>query len=479
MNYRYCALVSAMSLLSSSFLFGQINFAKHTIDGNFDGAYAAYGIDLDGDGDKDIVASAIDAADIAWYENDGQQNFAKHPIDGSFICAEYLHIVDLDMDGDLDIVAGACSASGVVIAWFENNGQQVFAKHIIDSTIKGPNSVFAIDLDDDGDIDIVSDGIEDDDVLWFENDGQQGFTKHTIDGNFDNVFYVYAIDLDNDNDVDVLAAATEANQLAWWENDGSENFTKHFIATNYAGSTFVDVSDVDGDGDLDVMGTAFGNGGTFGLDDVDWFENDGNQNFAKHNIDANFVGANSFLATDLDGDHDQDFLGVAYLAGQVVWWENDGQLNFTKHFIDRSFHGVDLALPVDLDGDGDMDVLGAADQDDDIAWWENLSTSSAVSDNHDFIPSEHGLRQNYPNPFNPSTTIRYSFDHGDRVQLAIYDEIGHLVRTLVDQKQDAGDYASVWDGKTDKGRQVASGAYFYSLRLGSSEAISRRMIMMK
>ncbi len=468
---------SSITLLTALLLWGgslsaQVTFIKHPVDENFDGAWAAYGVDLDRDNDMDILASALDGNDIAWYENDGHQNFTKHLIDGNFALASYLSVIDLDEDEDLGFFAGSEYTNNVSgdLAWFENDGSQNFTKHVIDSNRSGANSVFAIDLDGDADIDVVSDEIETDDLLWYENDGSQNFTKHLIDGNYNNVFYVYAIDLDQDNDADVLAAATDAGELAWWENDGSENFTKHLIVAGFSGSTYVDVKDVDGDTDWDVMGAAFFNNPSG--NEVAWFENDGSQNFARHTIDDNFTGANSFDAVDLDGDGDRDFIGVAFFANDVAWWENDGNLNFTKHLIDDNFTQANLATIADIDGDGDVDIIGAAYAADNVVWWENTLITGIAGANN-LLPGDFRLLQNYPNPFNPSTTIRFSLAKTTQVKLTVYNTLGQQVAVLANDNFKAGDHEVVWSPAG-----LPGGVFYCRLQAGSFVE-ARKMILLK
>ncbi|NUO81362.1 T9SS type A sorting domain-containing protein [candidate division KSB1 bacterium] len=86
-----------------------------------------------------------------------------------------------------------------------------------------------------------------------------------------------------------------------------------------------------------------------------------------------------------------------------------------------------------------------------------------------FVTPEHYvLEQNYPNPFNPSTTITYSLPLNKKVTLRIYDMMGRVVRTLVDdQMQSAGRYKVQWDGRNQHGTRVASGVYLYALEFGN------------
>lgn len=71
-----------------------------------------------------------------------------------------------------------------------------------------------------------------------------------------------------------------------------------------------------------------------------------------------------------------------------------------------------------------------------------------------------------PNPFNPSTTIRFTNPESGPVDLWVSDVQGRRVRTLVGGFERAGEIEVVWDGRSDAGRPVASGAYFCVLETG-------------
>jgi hypothetical protein len=81
----------------------------------------------------------------------------------------------------------------------------------------------------------------------------------------------------------------------------------------------------------------------------------------------------------------------------------------------------------------------------------------------DQLPYSFQLLQNYPNPFNPETQIEYTLSKDSEVKLIIYNIMGQKVKTLVDQNQTAGHKRVHWDGTDDKGKDVASGIFFYRI----------------
>ena len=87
------------------------------------------------------------------------------------------------------------------------------------------------------------------------------------------------------------------------------------------------------------------------------------------------------------------------------------------------------------------------------------------------------LNQNYPNPFNPTTNFEYRIPVKGLVKLQIFDILGRLIATLVDDVQDAGVYNSTWNGKTNNGFAVSSGVYFYRLESGSFSKTERMLLL--
>jgi hypothetical protein len=83
----------------------------------------------------------------------------------------------------------------------------------------------------------------------------------------------------------------------------------------------------------------------------------------------------------------------------------------------------------------------------------------------------------HPNPFNPTVRIDYTLPRAGRATLKIYDVRGALVRTLVDEVRTGGPGETVWRGEDDRGARVASGIYFYELRLEGEVRVGKMTLV--
>ncbi|MBI1807926.1 MAG: T9SS type A sorting domain-containing protein [Ignavibacteria bacterium] len=89
------------------------------------------------------------------------------------------------------------------------------------------------------------------------------------------------------------------------------------------------------------------------------------------------------------------------------------------------------------------------------------------------LPTGFILRQNYPNPFNSSTVIEYEIPEASNVRIAVYDETGKLISTLVDERQLPGVYRIQFDA-----RSLSSGIYYYTMQAGLYRA-TKQLIFLK
>jgi hypothetical protein len=101
------------------------------------------------------------------------------------------------------------------------------------------------------------------------------------------------------------------------------------------------------------------------------------------------------------------------------------------------------------------------------------------------IPKDFALYQNYPNPFNPSTTLLYALPSEGSAKIEVFDILGRRVCTLVpEQNKEMGLYSTIWSGKNDSGKPVASGVYFARFIAKSNsgtviKTIVKKMLMIR
>ena len=97
-----------------------VQFTERVISTNAAGAHSVFATDLDGDGDTDVLSASFGDNKIAWYENDGGSppTFTERVISTTAFGAVSVFAMDLDGDGNTDVL----SASEVddKIAWYEN-----------------------------------------------------------------------------------------------------------------------------------------------------------------------------------------------------------------------------------------------------------------------------------------------------------------------------------------------------------------------
>lgn len=355
-------------------------WTKRIIDSDFSGARRAFGADLDGDGDIDVLGTAENARDVAWWENTAGDGSAwtEHLVDGEFVGARDVFAADLDGDGDLDVLGGSNSNSADNVVWWKNShsgrATSVGTKTTVDDSFDGARTVCHGDVDGDGDLDIVAGASAANAIAWWKNTAGDGsaWSETTIGSSFDAVS-IFCADVDGDGDLDVMGAAFDHSQIAWWENtagDGS-SWTKVTVDAAFGTAQGIFGADLDHDGDVDILGAAFGS------DTISWWKNtagDGSS-WTEQVLSSSFNGARSVSAGDIDGDGDLDVVAAAFDGDDISWWENtvgDGSA-WTERAIDGSFDGaIGIALG-DLDGDGDLDVVGAGFVADEIAWWDNTA----------------------------------------------------------------------------------------------------------
>ena len=227
-----------MDVLSASFLDDKIAWYEN-IDGqatfgpqqilstNLDGAIDVYPADLDGDGDLDVLGCGRDESDVVWFENlNGTGSFgAEQLVSTGLSFPRALFAVDLDGDGDLDVLSASSGDSK--IAWYDNLGGGNFGnptqnQNIITTDAQGAYDVYSADLDGDGDQDVLSVSRVDNKIAWYENiDGQGSFgEQQIIKDSALGLWAVVAADINDDGKIDVLSCSEFDYRVNWFKNLG-------------------------------------------------------------------------------------------------------------------------------------------------------------------------------------------------------------------------------------------------------------------
>ncbi|MBI1916307.1 MAG: VCBS repeat-containing protein [Planctomycetes bacterium] len=210
-------------------------------DGNVDLLAAAVGAENVPPGVTNVKQHG---SQVVWYENPGKGAsgpWKKHVIDNTTRAPIHGQLVDLDGDGDLDVVMAHGMRDELVpadrheVVWYENVGKPgrglQWKQHKIGALPYAFEAV-AADLDGDGDLDVVATAwSKGDRVVWFENPGDPHgkWKMHLLKKDWKAANQVIIADLNGDKRPDIIATSDNgsrridykgANELRWWKNEG-------------------------------------------------------------------------------------------------------------------------------------------------------------------------------------------------------------------------------------------------------------------
>jgi len=150
-------------------------------------------------------------------------------------------------------------------------------------------------------------------------------------------------------------------------------------------------------------------------------------------------------------------------------WGGEGNIDADPLFCNPDSSDFTLAENSPCVGTGESGVnMGAF----------GVGCEAILSTDKDVIPLKYLLHQNYPNPFNPVTTLRYNLPEDGLINIAIYDIMGRVVKTLINGSQTAGYKSTQWNATNNAGEPVSAGVYLYTIQAGEFRQ-TKKMVLLK
>ncbi len=486
-----------------------------------------------GDYNNDGFLDVYFVNSLRLFQNNGDGTFTDKShasniqlLDNSFI--QGMAWIDYNIDGKIDLFLGDDFGNNQLFHNEDYNSFQNIVNNSNINTIIGTYGVSSADINNDRYPDIFIAGCRPN-----RDSSESHLLLNNQDGTFTNIgksagvndslasWGVVWLDYDNDLDMDIYETNLEhnfANQPGFnklYVNKGNLTFEDKSFEAGVRGDeddkSFGVVSfDFNNDGWIDIYAPDFRNGDKL-------YVNNQDGTFSDNSSQAGFGADSSAVVTAADYNNDgwidlfkystKSFLKLQINDGGENYWikintrgtasnhfgigarielytdsltqlreikAGEGFIsqsqNLTAHFGLGRFNIVERIVvkwPSGID-----DVIENVIANQTITIREGTGIVTDINSKKE-IPEQFLLEQNYPNPFNPSTTISFSLAQAGKYSVQIYNVLGQLVETLVDQEFTPGNYRTDFNAS-----RLSSGVYIYKLT-GVNVNISSKMLLVK
>ncbi len=321
--------------------------------------------DIDGDGDLDILGAggtrySNSFSSLSWYQNHGDNFFSQVKIETTLREVDKAIPIDIDSDGDLDIVA----TNGSKLLSFINDGKGNFDEETLLHSGHIISDITAIAIGGK-----KANSIAFSEELSYANrvtrvlqNHHGGFgepvTLETEPETNPNGSAIAVGDINGDGHDDIVRGSDDYHStLELHYSDTKSGFKKGVsLDTQVKQTHSIVLGDVSGDGKLDIIFASMRN------NEVSLLVNDGKGNFSTKQVLNNTLESPKHVdVEDINNDGLNDIV-VTYDRKGVIWLPNEGEARFThtRHLmLPNNINSVTQFSDFDKDGDVDMVVSGA------------------------------------------------------------------------------------------------------------------------
>jgi len=322
---------------------------------SIDGPRKLKSIDIDGDGDLDLVIASRYDNTIRWMENDGTATFTEHIISTNAKDALDVEAGDFDLEnnGRVDILAG--SSVDKTVRWFRNTGDEVFSPNVLISNADQFRDLAFGDIDNDGDNDVIVTSVGDDRVRLLKNNGFLEFTASTIIGSLNNPNSITLADINGDSFLDIVITSYNDNDVTLLQNKKDGTFETILIDGNASGPIYSTVADLNSQKEgLEIVVASYVGNAMF------YYEFDGAK-WNKNVLDDNLTTSQSVQLVDLNSDGIIDILASASTPGRIFSYMNSdfGVFSYRELLVDSTMKTISHFEYGDFNNDGYNDLVVA------------------------------------------------------------------------------------------------------------------------